>query len=51
MLYSLQWGSEYKTSLVTVKSCLIANGLVFKYHLKTGLNLVQYSEHHLNTGH
>ena len=24
------------------------NGLVFKYHLNTGLNLVWYSDHHLN---
>ena len=26
------------------------NGLVFKYHLITRLNLVRYSGHHLNTG-
>ena len=27
------------------------NGPLFKCHLNPGLNLVQYSDHHLNTGH
>ena len=34
-----------------LESCPITNGVVFKCHLITGLDLVWYSDHHLNTGH
>ena len=42
----LQWGSEYRTSLVFKwsKRGRIPNGLVFEWHLNTG------QPNHLNTG-
>ena len=48
----IQWGSEYRTSLVFewLKVVLSSNGLLYECHLNTELNLVQYSDHHLNTG-
>ena len=47
----IQWGSEYRTSLVFEWSIVVwlLNGPLFECHLNTGLNLVQYSDHHLNT--
>ena len=55
----IQWGSENRTSLVLEWSKVFQwpNGLLFECYLNTGLNFVQYSEHHLipnyhlNTGH
>ena len=48
----IQWGSEYRTSLVFEWSKYVPslNGPLFECHLNTGLNLVWYSDHHLNTG-
>ena len=53
MQKAVQWGSEYRTCLVFEWSKVVRspNGPLFKCHLNTGLNFVQYSEHHLNTGH
>ena len=47
----VQWGFEYQTSLVFKLSKVIQspNCPVFECCLSTGLNLVQYSDHHLNT--
>ena len=44
-------GSEYRTSLVFDWSKVVQspNGPLFECHLNTGLNLVRYSDHHLNT--
>ena len=44
----IQWGSEYQTSLVFKWSKVVRppNGLLFKCHLNTWLNLVWYSDHH-----
>ena len=49
--YPIQWGSEYQTSLVFKWSKVVhlPNGLLSQCHLNTGLNLVRYSDHHLNT--
>ena len=49
----IQWGSEYRTSLVFKWSKVVRlpNGLLSECHLNTGLNLVWYSDHHFNTGH
>ena len=51
-LFQLQWESDYQKSLVFkwLKVVCWPNGLVFECHLNTGLNLVQYSDHHLNAG-
>ena len=48
----IQWGSEYRTSLVFEWSKVVRspNCLFFECHLNTGLNLVWYSDHHLYTG-
>ena len=53
VLSSLQWGSEYQTCLVFKWLIVVRlpNGPVFECHLNTRLNLVWYSDHHLNTGH
>ena len=52
-VFEIQWGSEYRTSLVfeCSKVVRLPNGLLFECHLNTGLNFVWYSEHHLNTAH
>ena len=49
----VQLGSEYQTSLVFQqwKFSRMPNGLVFKCHLNTRLNLLRYSDHHVNTGY
>ena len=48
----LQWGSEYRTSLVFewLKVVRSPNGPLFECHLNTRLSFVRYSDHHLNTG-
>ena len=48
-----QWGFDYETSLVFKWSKVVGspNGLVYECHLYTRLNLVRYSDHHLNTGY
>ena len=50
--WTIQWGSEYRTSLVFKWSKVVwsPNGPIFECHLNTRLNFVQYLEHHLNTG-
>ena len=47
----VQWGSEYRTSLVFNWSKVVRspNGLLFECHLNTGLNFVRYSNGGLNT--
>ena len=52
-VWHIQWGSEYPTNLVFKWSKVVCspNCLLSKYHLNTGVNLVWYSDHHLNTGH
>ena len=49
---NIQWESEYRTSLVFewLKVDQLLNGPLFKCHLNTKLNLVWYSDPHLNTG-
>ena len=51
MLSPVQWGSEYRTSLVFKWSKVFRSpiGPVFKCHLNTGLNFVWYSDRNLNT--
>ena len=51
-MLKVQWGSEYRTSLVFKSSKVVQslNGPLFECNLNTGLNLVWYSDHHLNTG-
>ena len=48
----VQWGSEYRTSLVFEWSKVVrsSNGPFFEWHLNTRLNFVCYSNHHLKTG-
>ena len=49
-LWQIQWGSEYWASLAFKRSKVVRspNGLVLECYLNTGLNLVQYSDNHLN---
>ena len=51
-MYCIQWGSEYRTSLVFEWSKVVRlpNCPLFKCDLNIELNLVWYSDHHLNNG-
>ena len=50
-IFVVQWGSQYRTSLVFKWSKVVQlpNGPLFESHLNTGLNLVCYSNGGLNT--